>query len=79
MNFVTFWGLIILAKLCQMSGQPISARVLAALAASIVAVEVWRWVSDIRVRRKRLEQRRRLAQRLRGKPVRVEDPDEAIL
>lgn len=41
-SVVTFWGLVIFAKLCQMSGQATGARVLLVLAVVLVLVEVLR-------------------------------------
>ncbi len=41
-SVVTFWGLVIFAKLCQMSGQTTGARVLIVLAIALVLVEVLR-------------------------------------
>jgi hypothetical protein len=50
----TLWGLIILAKLCQMNGQMTQARIFAALAAVTLAVELWAWASAwLRQRRER--------------------------
>ena len=47
-NLVNFWGCVLFAKLCQMSGQQTGARVLILLAAGLIAVEIARLVRDRR-------------------------------
>ena len=37
----TFWGLIILAKLCQMNGEVWNSRILGTLAFAIAVRELW--------------------------------------